>query len=82
MMKSPILKLVYVLSLWIATIACLDLGALAIWGYRPLEKFLAMVKLEMLFMPYLHYVVGVAGIIILLGLLMHKGGMGHCHCCD
>jgi len=81
MMKSPLVKLVYVLSLWLAVVACLDLGALALLGYRPLQKVLEMVKLEMLYMP-IHYVVGVAGIIILLGLLMHKGGMGSCHCCD
>jgi sterol desaturase/sphingolipid hydroxylase (fatty acid hydroxylase superfamily) len=79
--KSPIVKLVYVLSLWIAVVACLDLGAFAIWRYRPLEKLLETFKLQMLFMP-LHYVVGVAGLIILIGLLMYKGGMGHFYCGD
>jgi len=77
MMKSPAIKVVYLVSLWIAVIACLDLGAIALLGYRPIEIILGKIGLGALFMP-LHYVVGLAGIIILISLLMTKGGWESC----
>lgn len=73
MMKSPPVKVIYLVSLWIAVLACLDLGAIPFLKDRPLETILNKIGLGALFTP-LHYLVGLAGIILLIGLLMTKGG--------
>lgn len=68
MMKSPVMKLVFMVSYWIVTVVALNLGLVPLLKYNPLEKVLGTIGMESLFMP-IHYVVGIAGIISLLGLL-------------
>lgn len=75
MMTSPIMKWAKIISFWIVTIVAINLGLLPILQYNPLEKVLGMIGLGGLFMP-IHYIVGIAGIICLLSLVMWK----HCHC--
>lgn len=75
MAKSPVVKIVFMLSYWIVTIVALNLGLVPLLAYNLLEVLLAKVGMSFLFMP-IHYVVGVAGIISLLGLLSWKD----CHC--
>jgi uncharacterized membrane protein YuzA (DUF378 family) len=70
------MKLVFLVSYWIVTIVALNLGLVPLLGYNPLQMVLEKVGMGALFMP-IHYVVGIAGIISLLGLL---GMKEHCHC--
>jgi len=80
MMKSPAMKLIAYISMWITTIVSINLGLLPILKYNFLEMLLNRLGIGMLFMP-VHYVVGVAGIICLLALLM-EGMKGCCVCGD
>lgn len=75
-MKSPLMKLVFMISYWVITIVALNLGLVPLLGYNPLQMVLEKIGMGALFMP-IHYVVGIAGIISLLGLLAFKG---HSHC--
>lgn len=76
MMKSPLMKYMFLVSYWIVTIVALNLGLVPLLKYNPLQMVLEKIGMGALFMP-IHYVVGVAGIITLLGLL---GMKGNCHC--
>ena len=71
MMKMPYMKFVFMISVWIVTIVALNLGLVPVLSYNPLQMVLEKIGMGALFMP-IHYVVGVAGIICLLGLLSWK----------
>jgi uncharacterized membrane protein YuzA (DUF378 family) len=75
MMKSPLMEYVFLVSYWIVTIVALNLGLVPLLKYNPLQMVLEKVGMGALFLP-IHYVVGIAGIISLLGLL----GLHRCHC--
>ncbi len=74
MMKSPLMRLIVTISYWIVTIVSINLGLVPLLTYNPLQMVLEKIGMGSLFMP-IHYVVGVAGIIALLGLLTTE-----CHC--
>lgn len=76
MMKSPLVKYVFLVSYWIITIVALNLGLVPVLKYNPLQMVLEKIGMGNLFMP-IHYVVGLAGIVGLIGLLRMKG---NCHC--
>jgi uncharacterized membrane protein YuzA (DUF378 family) len=78
MMHSPIVKWVTVISFWITTIVALNLALVPMLGYNRLEKVLAKISLESLFMP-IHYLVGIAGLICLFSLVAHKCCSCHCN---
>lgn len=75
MMKSPIVKFVFIVSYWIVTIVALNLGLVPVLHYNALQMVLEKISLGGWFMP-IHYIVGLAGIISLVGLL----GWKDCHC--
>jgi uncharacterized membrane protein YuzA (DUF378 family) len=75
MMKSPLVKFVFLISYWIVTIVALNLGLIPLLSYNPLQMVLGKIGMDALFMP-IHYVVGIAGVISLIGLL----GMKDCQC--
>lgn len=79
--KSPIAKFLWVISLWIGAIVCLDIGLIPLMHQRFLEVVLRKLAiLDMAWIP-LHYVVLAAGIILLLTLITHLGGWKTtCHC--
>jgi uncharacterized membrane protein YuzA (DUF378 family) len=74
MMRLPFMRLIVTIANWIVTVVALNLGLVPVLGYNPLQATLEKIHMGNLFMP-IHYVVGVAGIIALLGLLM---GEDHC----
>lgn len=80
--KSPIAKFLWVISLWIGAIVCLDIGIMPLMhGERPLAILLRKAGIyDMVWIP-LHYVVLAAGIILLLTIIMHAFGKRlTCHC--
>lgn len=77
MMKSPLMRLVFMLSYWIVTIAALNLGLVPLLHYNPLQMIFEKIGIGGLFMP-IHYLVGIAGIISLISLLSWKD-ICHCH---
>ena len=77
MMKSPLMKFVFMISYWIVTIVALNLGLVPLLHYNPLQMVLEKIGMGALFMP-IHYIVGIAGIISLIGLLSWKDSC-HCH---
>jgi len=80
--KSPIAKFLWVISLWIGTVVCLDIGLMPLMhGERPLAILLRRASIyEMAWVP-LHYAVLAAGVILLLTIIMHAFGWRlTCHC--
>lgn len=75
-MKSPMVKYVFFVSYWIVTIAALNIGLTPFLTYDPMARVLDKIGMGMMVVP-LQYIVGVAAIISLLGLL---GMKDHCHC--
>jgi hypothetical protein len=73
--KSPIAKILWVISLWLGAIVCLDIGLMPLMhGQRFLEIVLRKLAIyDMTWIP-LHYVVLAAGIILLFTLITHMGG--------
>lgn len=76
-MKSPMVKYVFFVSYWIVTIAALNIGLTPLLTYDPMARVLDKIGMGMMVVP-LQYIVGVAAVISLLGLLGMKGG--NCHC--
>lgn len=75
MMKSPLMKMLVNVSLWLLAIVALNLGLVPVLGYNLLEAILQKIGLGSLFMP-IHYLVGIAGLVALYALLTWK----NCHC--
>lgn len=80
--KSMIAKSLWVVSLWLGAIVCLDIGLMPLMhGERPLAIILRKMDIyDMAWIP-LHYVVLAAGIILLLTIVTHAlGARLTCHC--
>jgi len=67
-MKSPLMKMLVTISYWIVTIVSINLGLVPLLHYNPLQMVLEKIGMGGLFMP-IHYIVGIAGILALIGLL-------------
>jgi len=68
-MKSPLMKLVFVVSAWLCGIAALHLGLIGLLGRNIVEELLVKINMGWFFVP-LHYVFGLAGIFFIIYLLM------------
>ena len=68
MMKSSIMRLLFVISTWLCTVAALHLGLIGLMGRNIVEELLIKVNMHMLFLP-LHYIFGIAGVFCLVYLL-------------
>ena len=77
MMKSPMMRLLFVISSWLCAIAALHLGLIGLLGRNLVEEMLMKMNLGMLFVP-LHYVFGIAGVICIIMLLMEAMNPGSC----
>lgn len=78
MMKSPMMRLLYVISSWLCAIAALHLGLIGLLGGRNfVEEMLTKMNLGMLFIP-LYYIFGIAGVICVVILLMEAMNPGSC----
>ena len=76
MMKSPIMRLIFVISLWLCVIAALHVGLVAM-NYNIVEMILSKIGLGGFYL-YLQYILGIAGIFGLIMLLMELITPGSC----
>ncbi len=77
MMKSPLMRFLFVISAWLCTIAALHLGLIGLLGRNLVEELLVKINLGSLFIP-LHYVFGIAGIFCLFYLITEAMNPGSC----
>ena len=67
-MNKTALRPLYVVSAWLCAIAAIHLGIIGLLGRDMVQELLMRLNLGMLYVP-LHYVFGIAGIIVLIGLI-------------
>jgi len=77
MMKTPLMRLLFVISAWLCTIAALHLGLIGFLRRNLVEELLIRMNMGWLFIP-LHYVFGIAGVLCLIYLLMEAMNPGSC----
>jgi len=77
MMKSPLMRLLFVISAWLCTIAALHLGLIGLMGRNLVEELLVKINMHWFFLP-LHYIFGIAGVLCLIYLLMDAMNPGTC----
>ncbi|TET06320.1 hypothetical protein E3J79_02380 [Candidatus Dependentiae bacterium] len=77
MMKSPLMRLTFIISSWLCAIAALHLGIVELFRYNIVVDILGKMNLVMLIGP-VHYLFGIAGIICLGMLLMEAMSPGYC----
>jgi len=79
-MKSPLMRLLFIISSWLCAIAALHLGLIGLLGeQRNLVKELLekLGIIQWVWIPLL-YIFGIAGIICLIVLLMEAMNPGSC----